>query len=121
MKQILCVEDSTSVRKLVAFALKSKGYSVLSAENGLEGLEKLAQANVNAIVLDINMPKMDGFEFLTKIRADETCQQIPVIMLTTEGQDEDRAKALELGATNYLVKPFKPTELITLIDKVLED
>jgi len=65
------------------------------------------------------MPKMDGLQFLKKIRADNASASIPVIMLTTEGQDEDKNKSLELGASAYIVKPFKPTELLKLMDEVL--
>ncbi len=118
-KNILSIDDSSSVRKLVEFSLKSKGYSVISAENGQEGLEKLAQTSFDAVVLDINMPKMDGFEFLKKIKSDKAYRQISVVMLSTECQDKDRQKAMNLGATGYLVKPFKPTELISLMTKIL--
>ena len=117
-KKILAVDDSSSIRKLVEFSLKSKGYSVTSAENGQVGLEMLAKDAFDVIVLDINMPKMDGFEFLRRIKADDAYACLPVLILSTEGQEQDKQKAIELGATDYIVKPFKPTELIGLIGKI---
>lgn len=119
-KNILSIDDSPSVRKLVQFTLKSKGYQVTSACDGQEGLEIMENEPVDAIILDINMPRMDGLEFLQKIRPIDAYAAIPVIMLTTEGQEEDKDRALELGATAYIVKPFKPSQLITLVEKTLQ-
>jgi two-component system chemotaxis response regulator CheY len=118
-KHVLTIDDSPSVRKLVEFALKSKGFEVDSAEDGQEGLERMREERFDAIVLDVNMPRMDGLEFLRRIRADQLYASIPVIMLTTEGQERDKDKAIELGATAYIVKPFKPTQLLELVDEVL--
>jgi two-component system chemotaxis response regulator CheY len=118
-KKILSVDDSPSVRKLVEFTLKSKGFQVASAEDGLAALELMAKEQFDAIVLDINMPRMNGLEFLEKIKADDVYAPIPVIMLTTEGQEEDQDRAMDLGATAYIVKPFKPTLLLRIVDKTL--
>ncbi|MDF1592751.1 MAG: response regulator [Desulfobacterales bacterium] len=118
-KKVLTVDDSSSVRKLVEFTLKTKGFGVSSAGNGLEALELMAKERFDAVILDINMPQMNGLEFLQKIRADSTFASIPVVMLTTEGQDEDKDKAVSLGATAYIVKPFKPTQLLSLLEKIL--
>jgi two-component system chemotaxis response regulator CheY len=118
-KHVLTIDDSPSVRKLVEFALKLKGFEVDSAEDGQEGLERMREERFDAIVLDVNMPRMDGLEFLRRIRADQLYASIPVIMLTTEGQERDKDKAIELGATAYIVKPFKPTQLLELVDEVL--
>jgi len=119
-KKILSVDDSSSIRKMVEFSLKSKGYLVTTAENGLEALELLAQDQFDAVILDINMPRMDGFECLKRTRANEAYAAIPVVMLTTEGQEQDKEKALALGAQHYLVKPFKPSELIAKVGKLFE-
>ena len=118
-KKVLTVDDSSSVRKLVEFTLKTKGFGVSSAGNGLEALELMSKERFDAVILDINMPQMNGLEFLQKIRADNTFASIPVVMLTTEGQDEDKDKAISLGATAYIVKPFKPTQLLSLLEKIL--
>jgi two-component system chemotaxis response regulator CheY len=119
-KSILAVDDSPSIRKLVEFSLKSKGYAVVTAENGQEALEILARDRFDAVILDINMPKMDGFEFLKRFRGDAGYATIPVIMLTTEGQEEDREAALALGANDYFMKPFKPSDLIAIVERLLQ-
>ncbi len=118
-RKMLTVDDSPSVRKLVKFTLKAKGYEVSSAGDGLEALDLLKQEGFDAIILDINMPRMNGLEFLRTIKADDQYAGMPVIMLTTEGQDEDKDKAVALGATAYMVKPFKPTQLLTLLERIL--
>ena len=118
-KRILTVDDSPSVRKMVEFSLKSKGYVMGAAGDGLEALERLAEDQYDAIILDVNMPRMNGLEFLDKVKSDSTHASIPVIMLTTEGQDEDRDRAMSLGATDYIVKPFKPSQLLSLLDEIL--
>jgi len=118
-KKILTVDDSPSVRKLVEFTLKSKGFQVASAEDGMAALEIMANEQFDAIVLDINMPRMNGLEFLEKMKSNDVYASIPVIMLTTEGQEEDQDKAMDLGATAYIVKPFKPTLLLRIVEKTL--
>ena len=118
-KRMLVVDDSPSVRKLVEFTLKAKGFQVASAGDGQEALELTAKEQFDAIILDINMPRMNGFEFLQKMRADDAYASIPIIMLTTEGQDEDKDKAVALGATAYIVKPFKPIQLLGFIEKIV--
>ena len=117
--KILSIDDSPSVRKLVEFTLKSKGFQVASAGDGQEALEMMAKEQFDGIIQDINMPRMDGLEFLKKIRPDDVYASIPVIVLTTEGLEADRDRAMELGATAYIVKPFKPTHLLSLVDKML--
>jgi two-component system chemotaxis response regulator CheY len=116
---ILSVDDSPSIRKLVEFTLKSKGYQVQSSPDGIEALELLARNTFSLIYLDINMPRMDGFELLKKIRSNSSTASIPIVMLTTEGQDEDRGKAIGMGVNDYIVKPFKPTELLEMTEKIL--
>lgn len=118
-KKILTVDDSPSVRKMVEFSLKSKGYAMGAAGDGQEALDRLSEDRYDAIILDVNMPRMNGLEFLEKIKSDADHASIPVIMLTTEGQDEDRDRAMSLGAADYIVKPFKPTQLLSLLDAIL--
>lgn len=119
-KKILAVDDSSAIRKLVEFSLKSAGFLVATVQNGQEALEAIAKSQFDAIILDINMPKMDGFEFLKQAKPQAAYAAIPIIMLTTEGQDEDKERALALGATDYIVKPFKPTELIAAMQKLFQ-
>ena len=116
---ILAVDDSASVRKMVQFTLESKGFQVKVAEDGLEALEVLKHHIVDAIILDINMPKMNGLEFLQIAKSEGAYATIPVIMLTTEGQEDDKDKALALGASAYVIKPFKPSQLLTLLEEIL--
>lgn len=106
---------------MVEFTLKTKGYDVTTACDGQEGLDRLREKSHQLIILDINMPRVDGFKFLEAVKEDEGCRNIPVVMLTTEGQDEDREKALKLGAIDYMVKPFKPTELIEKVKQILSN
>ena len=119
-KKILTVDDSPSVRKMVEFSLKSKGYTMGAAGDGIEALELLNQEPYDAIILDVNMPRMNGLEFLEKRLEIDKVADIPVIMLTTEGQDEDRDKAISLGATAYIIKPFKPSQLLELLEEFLQ-
>jgi two-component system chemotaxis response regulator CheY len=119
-KKILTVDDSATVRKLIQFALQSKEFQTIPAEDGLAALEVLKHERADAIVLDINMPRMNGLEFLQKIKSHEEYAAIPVVILTTEGQDEDREKAIALGASRYIIKPFTPSQLVTLLEEVLQ-
>ena len=119
-KKILTVDDSPSVRKMVEFSLKSNGYTMGSAGDGQEAMDQLSQEPFDAIILDVNMPIMNGLEFLEKRLENDDFASIPVIMLTTEGQEEDRDKAIALGATAYIVKPFKPSQLLDLLEEFLQ-
>lgn len=118
-KTILTVDDSASVRQMVTFTLKGAGYNVLEAVDGLDGLAKLHSAEVNMVITDLNMPKLDGLGFIKKIRADPKAKFIPVIMLTTESQAEKKQAGKAAGATGWIVKPFKPEQLLDVVKKVL--
>lgn len=115
--KILIVDDSYAVRSLVTMTLKFQGYEVIAAENGQEALDKLEQHDhVDAIFLDLLMPIMGGFECLSHIRANHKYKDLPIVILTTEGQKENEKKGLELGASHYLVKPFEPFELLSTVE-----
>lgn len=118
-KKVLAVDDSPSVRKLVEFSLKRGGFLVTTAQDGQEALEILVKDQFDAVVLDINMPRLDGFELLRRIKANTSTASVPVIMLTTEGHEMDKEEAKKLGASAYLVKPFKPSTLLELMNEVL--
>lgn len=108
-KHILIVDDSKTVRNLVAFIMKKEGFKVTTAENGLDGLEKLfAAERIDLIISDVNMPKMDGFTFIKSVREQESYRDIPIVVLSTEGQDKDIQTGLNLGANLYMVKPDAP-------------
>jgi DNA-binding response OmpR family regulator len=116
---ILTVDDSASVRKLVQSTLRFKSYDVMAAADGVEALEALQRDQFNLVVLDINMPRLDGLSLLKTIRERPEWDSMLVLMLTTEGQETDRDQALALGANDYMVKPFKPTQLLARVEELL--
>ena len=117
-KTILTIDDSASIRQMVAMTLKSAGLNVLEAANGLEGYNKAITETVHAVVTDLNMPVMNGLEFLKKFRQHPMGKGIPVILLTTESDEELKRQARESGATGWIVKPFKQDQLLAVIKKV---
>ena len=118
-KTIMTVDDSASVRMMVAFTLKESGYEIIEAVNGVDALEKLENHEISMIVADINMPEMDGITLVKKIRNHKQHRFIPVIMLTTESHESMRERGKEAGATGWIVKPFKPEQLVAVTRKVL--
>jgi two-component system chemotaxis response regulator CheY len=118
-KTIMTVDDSVSVRQMVSFTLKEAGYEVVEAEDGKDALEKLKGSTVNMIIADLNMPNMNGIELIKNVRANSAFKFIPIIMLTTESQDTKKAEGKAAGATGWIVKPFKPDQLMTVVKKVL--
>jgi len=120
-KTVLIIDDSPTFRTMLSFALKKvAGFEKeLQAADGLEAMDALANNHVDLVICDVNMPNMNGLEVVKMMRGDEKLRAIPVIMLTTEGRDEDRDKAMTLGASGYLSKPFKPQALKAEIDKLL--
>ena len=122
LKAALVVDDSPTLRKMVMFALK-KNYKiekVFQAGDGLEALEVLASNEIDFIICDINMPNMNGLELLFRIKKSEDFKNIPIVMLTTEGRDEDINRAKSMGADGYAVKPFKPDTLKKELDPALK-
>lgn len=117
-KTILTIDDSASIRQMVAMTLKGAGLNVLEAGNGAEGLTKATTNTVHAVITDLNMPVMNGLEFLKKFRQHPAGKGIPVILLTTESDDELKREARESGATGWIVKPFKQDQLLAVIKKV---
>jgi two-component system chemotaxis response regulator CheY len=119
-KTILIVDDSKTVRNLVAFIMKKEGFKVLTAEDGLDGLEKLySSESVDLIVSDINMPRMDGFTFIKTVREQEAYRDIPIVVLSTEGQEKDIQAGLSIGANMYMVKPAQPEKMVKNIKMLL--
>ncbi|HIV66611.1 MAG TPA: response regulator [Candidatus Mailhella excrementigallinarum] len=119
-KHILIVDDSKTVRNLVAFILKAEGFKVTTAEDGLDGLEKLyAMESVDLILSDINMPRMDGFTFIAQVREQDIYKDIPIIILSTEGEERDIQKGIQLGANLYMVKPAQPEKMVRNIKMLL--
>ena len=113
--RILAVDDDERIVNFLRAKLKASGYEVLTASNGIEGLEQAQAQEPDLIVLDLLMPKMDGLEMLKELRS---FSAVPVIILTAKGADADRIKGLQLGADDYLPKPFNPDELVARIEAV---
>ena len=111
MKPILIVDDAATVRMYHRSILEAAGYQVEEAVNGVEALEKSLQASFGLYVVDVNMPKLDGYGFLRELRAQDTFQA-PAIMISTEAETNDHKRAYEAGANAYLVKPVKPDQLL---------
>jgi len=112
---ILVVDDEPRITKFLIVRLKASGYEVLTANNGLEAIEQVATQDPDLVVLDVVMPGMDGFETLKQIRA---ISSVPVIFLSAKEASTERVKGLELGADDYLIKPFNPDELVARIEAV---
>lgn len=119
-KHILIVDDSKTVRNLVAFIMKKEGFTITTAEDGLDGLEKLyAAEKIDLIISDINMPRMDGFTFVKTVREQEAYRDLPIVVLSTEGQEKDIQLGISLGANMYMVKPAQPDKMVKNIRMLL--
>lgn len=119
-KHILIVDDSKTIRNLVAFIMKKEGFKVTMAEDGMDGLEKLYSADrIDLIVSDINMPRMDGFTFIKTVREQEAYRDVPIVVLSTEGKEKDIQQGLQLGANLYMVKPAQPDKMVKNIRMLL--
>ena len=118
-KKILIVDDSASVRMVARIALREKGYEVIEASNGREGLEKLAADRVNLVISDVNMPQMDGISFLKELKSQPTSKFVPVIMLTTEAGQDKMQEGRAAGAKAWITKPFQPATLIDAVAKLV--
>ncbi|MDD5155958.1 MAG: response regulator transcription factor [Candidatus Omnitrophica bacterium] len=119
-QKILLVEDDKHIAKLVSYNLEKAGFDCAVADDGEEALETLSKEHADLIILDIMLPKMDGFEVCRLIKQNDRLKNIPVLMLTAKGEEVDRIVGLELGADDYVVKPFSPRELILRIKAILK-
>ncbi|MCB1179791.1 MAG: response regulator [Leptospiraceae bacterium] len=118
-KKILVIDDSAVFRKVLNLNLKSAGYQVTEAIDGQDGFNKLLEGDFNLVICDVNMPVMDGLTFVAKVREHDNVRFIPIIMLTTESQEEKKRTGLEAGAKAWLVKPFAPEQLLNAISKLI--
>ncbi|MBI3592481.1 MAG: response regulator [Nitrospirae bacterium] len=118
--KLLVVDDDKTTRKLLSLYLKGKGYEIVTAENGLDAMEKLGTENINLVVTDMNMPYMDGIELTKTLRADPAWTRVPIIMVTTEADDDEKKKALEAGVDDYLVKPTNADQISDSIKRILK-
>jgi DNA-binding response OmpR family regulator len=120
VKRVLIVEDDKNIAKLVHYNLEKAGYACLVAYDGLQALELLDKEKVDVIVLDIMLPTVDGLEVCKRIKQNPKRSYIPIIMLTAKGEEVDRIVGFELGADDYVVKPFSPRELVLRIKSILK-
>ena len=118
-KIILAVDDSNSIRQMIAFTLKGAGYQVVEAVDGNDGLSKAKAKAFNLILTDQNMPGMDGLTMIKNLRATPQYKTIPILMLTTESSDAMKSQGRAVGATGWLVKPFDPQKLLEVVKKVI--
>jgi two-component system chemotaxis response regulator CheY len=118
-KTIMVVDDSASVRQMVAFTLQGAGYDVVEACDGRDAAEKLAGSKVNMIITDLNMPNMNGIELVRHTRANADHKFVPIVLLTTESQAAKKQEGKAAGATGWIVKPFKQDQLLAVVKKVL--
>jgi two-component system chemotaxis response regulator CheY len=117
-KRILAVDDSKTMREMVSFTLKNAGYEVMEAEDGKAALHALINLKVDAVITDLNMPNMNGFELIRELRANPTYKFTPILMLTTEAEGSKKEEGKAAGATGWIVKPFNPEKLVEVVKKV---
>jgi len=119
MKRILIVDDSPTIRKLVGYVLKKKGYVTEEAEDGMDAMEKLSSSEIDLVIVDLNMPTMDGITFVKNLRNSYYNLDLPVVMLTTTKDEELKEEALGAGVNMFLSKPIQPEDLISNIEILL--
>lgn len=119
--KILVVEDSPTMRQLIAFALKGlKGVEIVEASDGVDGYKKLTSGKFALLMIDINMPVMDGLKLVSIIRANSAYKDIPIVIVTTEGGKTEREKALALGADSYIIKPIQTHHVLAVVKELLK-
>ncbi len=121
MKTILVVDDSATIRKLLAYILKKKNYVIAEAEDGIDAMEKLSHVQVDLVIVDLNMPNMDGIEFVRNLRDNYYYMDTPIIMLTTTKDDKLKKDAFDAGVNMFLNKPVQPNFLLYKVESLLQD
>ncbi len=119
-KTFLVVDDSASMRQLISLAVQDAGYEVMLAENGKEALDKLSGAKIHMVITDLNMPDMDGIELIAQLRNRPDHKFTPIVMLTTEAQEEKIMQGKAAGASGWIVKPFTPEQLLDVVKKFVK-
>lgn len=119
--KVLVIDDSSVLRNIIVFNLKKAGFEIEQAVDGVEGLEKMKAFQPDIVLLDLMMPRMDGFGVLSEKSKMEDIKNIPVIVLTAKGGEDDKDNAIILGAREVLTKPFSPKQLIDSVKKAIED
>jgi len=119
MKTIMTVDDSASVRAMVNFTLSEMGFETVEAVDGNDALKKMEETKIDMLITDLNMPGLDGISLIRKVREIPTCASIPIIVLTTEYHSDKKEESMAAGATGWIVKPFRPDQLISTVKKVM--
>jgi len=120
-QRILIVEDSPTMRQLLVFALRRlKHVEIVEAQDGMDGLRKVSSDHFDLALIDINMPVMDGLKLISLIRGEDSLKEIPIVVITTEGANEDRDRALTLGANEYLTKPIQANRVLAVARSLLK-
>lgn len=117
--KILVVDDSPTIRKFITIALKVKGFEILSASDGMEALELLPNESIDLVITDLNMPNIDGFNLIERIRTNDNFQDTPIIVMSNLSDAEDIQRAMNLGANSYIVKPFDQNNITKEVAKYL--
>lgn len=118
-KKILTVDDSASIRQMVSFTLKKEGYEVIEASDGKDALSKIGSGGVSMVITDLHMPNMNGIELIRALRANPSYKFTPIVMLTTESHQDKKDSGRQAGATGWIVKPFKPEQLVAVVKRLL--
>ena len=117
--KVLVVDDEVNITQILEFSIGAEGYEVITAANGEEAIDKARREQPDLIILDIMMPKIDGYEACRILKANPLTKSIPVVLLTAKGRDIDKRLGYEVGATDYIVKPFSPNKLVDRIHQLL--
>jgi len=119
-QRILIVEDSPTMRQLLVFALRRlASVDIVEAQDGMDGLRKLSSDHFDLALIDINMPVMDGLKLIGLMRSEDSLREVPVVVITTEGAEQDRERALRLGANEYLTKPIQANRVLAVVRDLL--
>ena len=118
-KKIVIVDDSESIREVVSFTLENAGYDVLIGEDGEDAIKFFDGRDIDLLITDLYMPKVDGIQLIKNIREKEEYQHLPILFLTTESQKEKKQEAKSAGATGWIIKPFVPDKLLSAVSKVM--
>lgn len=118
-KTILAVDDSSTIRMALSSTLKDAGYKIIEAKDGQDAIEQLDSGEISMLITDLNMPRVDGIELIRHVRRSAFCRFMPIIMLTTEANDKKKQEGKAAGASGWIVKPFKPQQLLSVVNMVL--
>jgi DNA-binding response OmpR family regulator len=118
-KKIMVVDDEPYIARVIKFKLEQEGYAVISANDGVTGLDRIRQEKPDLVLLDVMMPGLTGYEVCQQVKADADLAGIPVVFLTAKGQERDREQGLNLGASDYITKPFSPNRLLELVKSII--